>query len=161
VPVQQVLDKAGLTEKEHTDLSKLYKKKMGKMLPDNPTVDSYILRLANIRNETQYAAQSAEKMYAMANDIRENVADMALKDALLATLWVYIESAHFWDFQLNFFPLSAKIESPARRDTKDAEVFAKAFLQMKDLGLDNEEAHIIASIETAYQAALCKDCGVW
>lgn len=32
---------------------------------------------------------------------------------------------------------------------------------MQELGFGSDEAHIIASFETAYQSALCRNCGMW
>jgi hypothetical protein len=34
-------------------------------------------------------------------------------------------------------------------------------MALRELGLKHEQAHAVASLETAYEAATCKHCGVW
>jgi len=162
IPVEDIFKKAGLDIHQHTDIYAFYKEQKGRLFSPNPGLKKYLFKMAKVRNSQPYAAQSYTEQFQITQDIKLHVPEGLLQQTLLATTMVFMESAAFWDYQLNFHPtLAPSVEDPIRRDSRDASIFSSAYQAMRELGLCHEDAHIIASVETAWQAAFCSGCGVW
>ena len=163
IPLQETFEKLGHDGQEYKSFAAMYKEQTKKsQLPVDATMEEFIVKLKDIRGTKKYAAHCAGQMYDLYNYILENDFSQDKQDLMMATLQVYIESAHFWDYQNNFFDLSPKAAAaPVKYEFFESEVFYRTFMGMQELGFGSDEAHIIASFETAYQSALCRNCGMW
>jgi hypothetical protein len=163
LPVQETLEKVGLDIKKYKPFADHYFEVTGKKLPADKKVEAFIQKMLEIRSTKKYAAHCAGKLYDMYNEVYgDESLSPEMQELMIATLQVYIESAHFWDYHLNFHDLAPKhAASPVKFEVNDVEVFYRTYLGMQLLGFSGDDAHIVASMETAYQSANCKSCGMW
>jgi hypothetical protein len=151
----------GLKEIKHYDVLDLYKKSTGKKFIQNPAVKKCVEDLKALRGQHPYMSSCADALQTMRINLYGSVKDTLLLQAMSAAIDVYEEDGSFWDVMMHDFELSPKNANAIRRDTWDLENFSTYYMALRGLGLDHQFAHTIASLEMAYAAVQCKNCGVW
>jgi hypothetical protein len=154
----QVLGQASVV---HTDILALYKTQTGKAFKQDQQVLACVEELKSIRSKQTYMSGCAVALQDIRIKFSGSVKDPLLLDALYSIIDFYEEDGSFWDLAASTYELSPKIKDAVRRDTWDLDHFSNYYMALRELGLKHEQAHAVASLETAYEAATCKHCGVW
>ncbi len=159
--LQEVYAALGVDTVKHLDILALYTSRTGKPFQQNEIVLKYLQELNKARASKQYTADAAEDFYKMRINVYDTIKDSVIAAELNSMIMLFEISGTYWDIALNDYPLAPKSKNAIRRENFDAINFSNYYMALRELGLNHDFACTIASIETAYDALFCKNCGVW